>query len=336
MTERVNRIMDPELRYHRGRDYTRAEIQAFEAELVETGADIGGGPYPVRHSVAFRGPEHPIEGPWLNGKLLDESPAPRPIAYADKNNFYHAHYYNQNPTDYYNEYPNYDFYSDSPDFSLRPPRRSNGYGYSRRYNAAQPRVQPQPPEQRQHQRQRRQPQPTQSQSRPRSRPRQMTQEELDAREERRAAYRLAVEEESAHATAMTIVRLDILADEERAAAAAAATAATPSTDATVVNDDDHNDGHVRRRTASAAEDKENANRDRPCSPNESSESESEEDGDVVWVNSEGVPFPPRDKEAERKERRARRALKKERLLAAQRDYPFNKGPLVCANGAAEC
>ncbi|KAJ6783249.1 hypothetical protein PWT90_07495 [Aphanocladium album] len=78
----VQRAMDPDSHYLRSREHSRAEIQTFLARLANTGVDIGGGPYPVRRSVAFRGPEHPIEGPWRNGMLLGE-PRPWPVVYQE-------------------------------------------------------------------------------------------------------------------------------------------------------------------------------------------------------------------------------------------------------------
>ncbi|KGQ03624.1 hypothetical protein BBAD15_g11133 [Beauveria bassiana D1-5] len=90
----ISRIFNEEARFRRYRDYAPWEIRAFQAEIAATGADIGGGPYPVRRSVAFRGPQAPLDRPWHNGMFIDESEPPREqVPYMERNNYYWGYYY---------------------------------------------------------------------------------------------------------------------------------------------------------------------------------------------------------------------------------------------------
>lgn len=58
----------------RGRDHSPEQIQAFEKRVREQAIDLGGGPYPARDSVAFKGPEYKIDGFVRNGKLTPARP----------------------------------------------------------------------------------------------------------------------------------------------------------------------------------------------------------------------------------------------------------------------
>ncbi|KAM3506452.1 hypothetical protein MY11210_007549 [Beauveria gryllotalpidicola] len=90
----INRIFNEEARFRRNRDHTPWEIRAFQAEIAATGADIGGGRYPVRRSVAFRGPEVALDRPWRNGMFIEESEPRRPLVpYMERNNYYWRYYY---------------------------------------------------------------------------------------------------------------------------------------------------------------------------------------------------------------------------------------------------
>lgn len=90
--DRISRITELDCQFTRYADRTRDEVNVFYNRLADTGADIGGGRYPVRRSVAFRGPEHPIEGPWANGMLLSE-PLPEPSMFPTRPNSQHPSIY---------------------------------------------------------------------------------------------------------------------------------------------------------------------------------------------------------------------------------------------------
>ncbi|KAM3437640.1 hypothetical protein MY4824_003659 [Beauveria thailandica] len=90
----ISRIFNEEARFRRCREYAPWEIRAFQAEIAATGADIGGGPYPVRRSVAFQGPKAALDKPWRNGMFIDESePRREQVPYMECNNYYWGYYY---------------------------------------------------------------------------------------------------------------------------------------------------------------------------------------------------------------------------------------------------
>ncbi|KAM3458389.1 hypothetical protein MY3296_000595 [Beauveria thailandica] len=90
----ISRIFNEEARFRRCREYAPWEIRAFQAEIAATGADLGGGRYPVRRSVAFQGPKAALDKPWRNGMFIDESePRREQVPYMECNNYYWGYYY---------------------------------------------------------------------------------------------------------------------------------------------------------------------------------------------------------------------------------------------------
>lgn len=93
--DRIIQIVNPGVRQPlERREYSRAEVRTFQAQLAAAGVDLGDDRYPSARSVAFRGPEDSIaDRPWRNGVFLDLPSTP--ITWEERVQHQHQQYLQQ-------------------------------------------------------------------------------------------------------------------------------------------------------------------------------------------------------------------------------------------------
>lgn len=290
--DRIIRIVIPSVEEPlERREYTRAEIRTFQAQLAATGVDLGSSRYPSPRSVAFRGPEDFIaDRPWRNGMFLD---LPRtPIAWEERAQHQHQQYQRQQ----------------RQHAAAAAAAAANQSAYERRQHAYERRLRLPPV------RHATPPQPLSQLQRLQQLQRQRQQQAQQQQRQRLMVQQEWEDDQEARAMAMVIANVNW--DDDRLFERALSVTTTNSDAGCAIRigpapgtaDWDNDTSYQRaRRTTSIAESEQQQQQPgrgpaTPATPpnlcylsTPASESDSD-DSDTEYVNSEGMPFPKMDKE----------------------------------------
>lgn len=300
--DRIIHVVNPGVRQPlERREYSRAEVRTFQAQLAAAGVDLGDDRYPSARSVAFRGLEDSIaDRPWRNGVFLDLPSTP--ITWEERVQHQHQQYLRQRQRQRQQQQR-----AAAANQSLHE-RRQHAYERRLRLQPVRHTTPPQPLSQLQrvYQLQRFQQQ--------QQRQRQMLQQAQQQRQ------RLMVQQEwedDDEARAMALVIANVDWDDDRLFARTLSMTATNSDDGASVcigpvpgtADWDNGPSHQpARRTASMAESEQQQQQQHlgrgpsnPATPpnlcylSTPADDSDSDDSDIEYVNSQGIPFPKTDR-----------------------------------------